>query len=160
MKKRKGFMSLLMVCVLALSCTVMSFAASNVPTLTLVNNEHNSNGERYIKVSWEGSSGTYQVQLDEDKNFRSPITKKRTSTQGKNYNFVLDDNVDATYYARVRLSNGQWSNVVVAEMENTSTSAGNAYFSTPSVPTLPNISGNITLSKIKIGSFTSTLFSR
>ena len=158
MKKTKGFVSMLMVCMLVFSCSIMSFAAAKAPVLSLEKNEYNSSGDRHIKVSWQGTSGTYQLQLDDDENFGSPVTKKRTSSQGKYYNFVLSDNVDDTYYVRVRLGNGEWSNVIAAEMENTSDAENNGYLSIPNVPSIPNISGSITFPNINLGNLNIPLF--
>lgn len=153
MKKTKKMIGFFMVCMLVFSCSMMSLAAGNVPVLTLEKNEYNSNGERYIKLSWEGTSGTYQLQLDDDENFKSPITKKRTSGQGKYYNFVLSENDDATYYARVRLANGNWSNIIVAEMEEIGESESNAYLQIPNLPSIPNITGSLTFPSFSFSGF-------
>ena len=137
----KKFLCLLLT-VLMVGCTVTAHAA-DAPVLTLEANEYNSNGERHIKVTWEGKSGTYQIQLDDDENFTDPIEKKRSSKQGAYWNFVLDENVDATYYIRVRLVNGEWSNVVVASMEEPIETESTSYFNFPKFPAIPDISGSI-----------------
>ena len=77
----KKFLCLLLTVTLMMGCVVTAHAA-DTPVLTLEANEYNSNGERHIKVSWEGNSGTYQIQLDDDENFTDPIEKKRSSKQG------------------------------------------------------------------------------
>ena len=134
---------------MVLNCTITAHAADAVPVLTLEANEYNSNGERHIKVTWEGKSGTYQIQLDDDENFTYPIEIKRSSKQGTYWNFVLDENVNATYYIRVRLVNGEWSNVVVASMEEPIETESTPYFSVPKLPTIPEISGSVQAPTIK-----------
>ena len=139
----KKILCLLLTVTLLMGCTVTAHAADKTPVLTLEANEYNSNGERHIKVTWEGKSGTYQIQLDDDENFTDPIEKKRSSKQGTYWNFVLDENVNATYYIRVRLVNGEWSNVVVASMEEPIETESTPYFSIPKLPTIPDISDSI-----------------
>lgn len=70
----------------------------------LVKNGYNSNGERHIKVDWEDVSGAdqYQLQISTDPRSRDCATVKRLPRQGTYYNFVLGEDVDATYYVRVR----------------------------------------------------------
>lgn len=108
-------------------------------TLQLESNEHNSNGERHIKVTWSGISGSAIVQLSDNEQFLNAIEKKRTSKQGTYYNFVLKENVDATYYIRVRSVNGGWSNVVVASAESKIESESTPYIPTPDIPKIPEI---------------------
>lgn len=144
----KKLISILLTLTMLCGLSMTALAANNTPILTLVNNEYNSNGERHIKVSWEGKSGTYQIQLDDDEDFGSPTIKK---TKNKYWNFVLKENVDATYYIRVRLGNGAWSEVLVASMDEIEGSTGNAYFDTHTLPSIPNISGVVKLPKLKIG---------
>ena len=144
----KKLVSILLVLTMVLGLSTTALASNNIPILTLEKNEYNSNGERHIKVSWECKSGTYQIQLDDDEDFRSPTIKK---TKNKYWNFVLKENVDATYYIRVRLGNGAWSEVLVADgKDNIEGSSGNAYFDTPTLPSIPNISGGVKLPKLKI----------
>lgn len=142
----KRIISILLAFTLLTGCITVH--ASTVPILKLEANEYNSNGERHIKVSWEGTSGTYQIQLDDDVNFESPIEKKRSSKQGTYWNFVLSENVDATYYIRVRLSNGEWSNTVVADIDEQNETEDTPYFSIPELPKVPDISGSITVPDI------------
>ena len=144
----KKILCLLLTVTLLMGCTATAHAADKTPVLTLEANEYNSNGERHIKVTWEGKSGTYQIQLDDDENFTDPIEKKRSSKQGAYWNFVLDENVDATYYIRVRLINGEWSNVVVASMEEPIETESTPYFSVPKLPTIPDISDSIEVPEI------------
>ena len=144
MKKNiKKLICIMVMATMILGSTLTAHAESKMPSLTLEANEYNSNGERHIKVSWEGTSGTYQIQLDDSANFESPIGKKRTSKQGRYYNFVLNENVDATYYIRVRLANGEWSNVVVADMGEPIETESTSYFNFPKFPVIPDISGSI-----------------
>lgn len=143
----KKLVSLLLVLTMVLGLSMTALASDNTFALTLEKNEYNSNGERHIKAAWTGKSGTYQIQLDDDKDFKSPISKK---TKNKFWNFVLKENVDATYYIRVRLGNGAWSDVVVASMDAIEESKGNAYFSVPALPSIPNISGGVKLPQLKI----------
>lgn len=121
MKKIQKILATLLTLAIVFSCTTTVLASSstknNTPILTLETNQYNSNGERHIKVTWTGDSGTYQIQIDDDSDFESPTTKKRPSKQGMYWNFVLNENVDATYYVRVRKNGGEWSNVVVAETD-------------------------------------------
>lgn len=143
----KKLISILLILTMLFGLSTTALAANNTLVLTLVKNEYNSNGERHIKVSWEGKSGTYQIQLDDDEDFGSPIIKK---TKNKYWNFVLKENVDATYYIRVRLGNGTWSEIIVANMDKIEESTGNAYFDTPTLPSIPNISGSVKLPKLNI----------
>ena len=144
MKKNiKKLICIMVMATMILGSTLTAHAESKMPSLTLEANEYNSNGERHIKVSWEGTSGTYQIQLDDSADFESPIGKKRTSKQGRYYNFVLNENVDATYYIRVRLANGEWSNVVVADMGEPIETESTSYFNFPKFPVIPDISGSI-----------------
>ena len=149
MKKNiKKLICIMVMATMILGSTLTAHAESKMPSLTLEANEYNSNGERHIKVSWEGTSGTYQIQLDDSADFESPIGKKRTSKQGRYYNFVLNENVDATYYIRVRLANGEWSNVVVADMGEPIETESTPYFSVPKLPTIPDISDSIEVPEI------------
>ena len=65
------------------------------------------------------------------------------------WNFVISENVEATYYIRVRLVNGEWSNVVVASMEEPIETESTPYFSVPKLPTIPDISGSVQAPTIK-----------
>lgn len=118
-------------------------------TLELESNEHNSNGERHIKVTWSGISGSAIVQLADNEQFENAIEKKRTRKQGTYYNFVLKENVDATYYIRVRSVNGEWSNVVVASLKNKIESESTPYIPTPELPEIPDVSGNVQVPEFK-----------
>lgn len=118
-------------------------------TLQLETNEYNSNGERHIKVTWSGISGSAIVQLSDNEQFLNAIEKKRTRTQGTYYNFVLKENVDTTYYIRVRSVNGGWSNVVVASAENKIESENTPYIPTPDIPEVPDVSGSVQIPDVK-----------
>lgn len=148
-KRMKKFMMTLLAIIMVLNCTITAHAADAVPVLTLEANEYNSNGERHIKVTWEGKSGTYQIQLADNENFDNPTVKTRSRKQGMYWNFVISENVEATYYIRVRLVNGEWSNVVVASMEEPIETESTPYFSVPKLPTIPDISGSVQAPTIK-----------
>lgn len=136
----KKLMCLLLVLTMLFGLSTTALAANDIPVLTLEKNEYNSNGERHIKVSWTGKSGTSQIQIDDDMNFGSPTIK---NTKNKYWNFVLKDNVDATYYVRVRIGSGNWSEVIVAEGKEVETPIkGNSYFETPKI-TIPNITNSV-----------------
>lgn len=149
----KKIICLLLMVTMVIGSSLTAHAESNTPSLTLDANEYNSNGERHIKVSWEGTSGTYQIQLDDDINFGSPIEKNRASKQEQYWNFVLSENVDATYYVRVRLVNGEWSNVIVASMDYPIESESDPYFTIPKLPTIPDISGGFKIPSIDFGNY-------
>lgn len=149
----KKLISLIMACTLTLCCSLTTFAADNAPVLTLEKNQYNSNGERHIKVEWDGVTGTYQLQIDDDVNFESPISKTRTSRQGQYYNFVLSENVDATYYVRVRLVNGEWSNIIVASMDELIEDENNPYLSTPTLPKIPDLFDSIKVPEINFDNY-------
>lgn len=146
----KKILAILLSSIMLVCCTTTAFAANSVsPILTLEANRYNENGERHIKVSWEGSSKSCALEIDDDEDFSSPETKTRTlyniTRNGKCYNFVLSDNVDDTYYIRVRYSNSEeWSNVVVAEIDN---STEDEKPNLPSYSFFPNLN-NIDWSKI------------
>lgn len=148
----KKTICLLLTITMLIGCSLYTQAESNSPILTLEKNQYNSNGERHIKISWEdASSGTYQLQIDEDVNFGSPVNKKRSSRQGKYYNFVLAENVDDTYYIRVCSSNGEWSNVVIADISEPIESENKPYFTIPKIPQIPTIDvSNIQFPTLKI----------
>lgn len=129
------------------SLTVM--ASDNIPVLTLKENEYNSNDERHIKIGWEGNKGTYEIQIDDDSDFNSTITKQRNTKQGFFYNFVLNENQDATYYIRVRVKNGDWSNVVTASIKEIIESETPSYIPPIKFPVIPNISSSIKIPNIK-----------
>lgn len=120
----KKILAVLLSSIMLICCTTTAFAANSVsPILTLETNRYNENGERHIKVSWEGLSKSCVLEIDDNEDFSSPETKTRTlynvTRNGKCYNFVLSENVDDTYYVRVRYSNSEeWSNVVIAEIDN------------------------------------------
>lgn len=118
-------------------------------TLELESNEYNSSGERHIKVTWSGGNGTTIIQLSDNEQFENAIEKKRTRKQGTYYNFVLKENVDATYYIRARSVNGEWSNVVVAGMENKIEIESAPYIPTPELPEIPDVSGSVQIPEIK-----------
>lgn len=116
----KKIVAILLTLIMVIGCSATAFAA-NAPTLTLEQSQYNSNGERHIKVSWTGDSKACTLEIDDNAEFVSPEVKTRSlyniSRNGKCYNFVLSENVDATYYIRIRYSNSEeWSNVVVAEI--------------------------------------------
>lgn len=145
MKNIKKLLAVLLSLIMLLSCTMTAFASNDTPVLKLEANQYNSNGERHIKVSWEGNSGTYQLQLSDNVDFENATVKKRSSKQGQYYNFVLSENVDETYYIRVRrLTNGEWSNTVIADMEeNAIETESTPYFKIPEIPSIPDISQSI-----------------
>lgn len=146
----KKLIAILLTLIMTIGCGTTVFAADNTaPVLTLEANRYNENGERHIKVSWEGSSKSCILEIDDNEDFSSPETKTRTlyniTRNGKCYNFVLSENVDDTYYIRVRYSNSEeWSNVVVAEIDN---STEDEKPNLPSYSFFPNLS-NIDWSKI------------
>ena len=156
---KKKLLSLMLVFVMVLACTMTVFAANDVPVLTLEKNQYNypynSDMERHIKVSWTKvyGSGTYQVQIDDNMNFESPIIKRTANTY---WNFVFSENADLTYYLRVKKMNGEWSNVVTAEPDNIIKSEVNPYFKVPTLPKIPDITNSIKITpkiivpKIKI----------
>ena len=83
MKKNiKKLICIMVMATMILGSTLTAHAESKMPSLTLEANEYNSNGERHIKVSWEGTSGTYQIQLDDSADFESPIGKKADKQAG------------------------------------------------------------------------------
>lgn len=142
---KKKLICLFVVLVLVFCSSVTAFAADNAPVLTLDKNQYNENGERHIKITWEGASKAYIIELDDNKYFSSPITKNREvyhiRKNGKFYNFVLSENVDATYYIRVRtVDNMLWSNVVIADIENNKNESENKpYFNIPKLPDIPKL---------------------
>lgn len=147
----KKLVSLIMVCVLMFCCSMTTFAEETVPVLTLEANEYNSNGERHIKVKWTGSDGTYQVQIDDNEEFESPTTKKKSCRQTGTWSFVLDKEDDSTYYIRVkRGTSGTWSNVVIADMDEPIESESTPYFTFPTIPKVPDISNSIKVPDISI----------
>lgn len=160
----KKILAILLSLIMAIGCTTTAFAANNVsPILTLEANRYNENGERHIKVSWEGSSKSCVLEIDDNEDFSSPETKTRTlynvTRNGKCYNFVLSDNVDDTYYIRVRYSNSEeWSNVVVAKIDNSTEDEKPNLPSYSFFPDLSNIDWskiiNIDWSKIQFPKFT------
>lgn len=139
----------IMIVAISLVTSACNVNAENTLTLQLESNEYNSNGERHIKVTWQGSNGTTIIQLSDNEQFLNAIEKKRASKQGTYYNFVLKENVDATYYIRVRSVDGEWSNVVVASTENKIESENTPYIPTPDIPEVPNVSENIQTPDIK-----------
>lgn len=156
---KKKLLSLILVFAMMLTCTTTAFAANDVPVLTLEKNQYNypynSDMERHIKVSWTKNygSGTYQIQLDDNANFESPVIKRTSNTY---WNFVFSENADLRYYLRVKKMNGEWSNVVVAEPDNVIESKANSYIKVPTLPKIPDITNSIkitpkiTVPKIKI----------
>ena len=158
----KKTIAILLTLIMVIGCSTTVFAASNSPILTLEKNQYNDNGERHIKVSWEGLSKSCILEIDDNEDFTSPETKTRSlynvTRNGKCYNFVLSENVDDTYYIRVRYSNSEeWSNVVIAEIDNKIEDEPNL----PSYSFVPNLSGidfsnliNIDWSKIKFPTLT------
>ena len=139
----KKTMGILLALALVFSCAFTTCAAGNA--LTLEKNQYNSNGERHIKVAWT-TKGMCELQLDDNANFESPIVKK---TSRKYYNFVLSENVDATYYVRVKALNGDWSNVVTADIEKPIESEKKPYIAIQNVPSIPKLT--INFSMIKFG---------
>ena len=160
----KKILAILLSSIMLICCTTTAFAANNVsPILTLEANRYNENGERHIKVSWEGLSKSCVLEIDDNEDFSSPETKTRTlynvTRNGKCYNFVLSENVDDTYYVRVRYSNSEeWSNVVIAEIDN---STEDEKPNLPSYSFFPNLNNidwskiiNVDWSKIQFPEFT------
>jgi hypothetical protein len=93
----------------------------------LQKNEYNSNGERHLKITWKAVNGAdaYQIEIADNPYFKNSETKRRVPRQGNYYNFVIDENVDATFYIRIRpifvIENyneeyitiyGRWTNLV------------------------------------------------
>lgn len=136
MKKKLFFLTLVFT---LLFCGAITVFADNKPVLSLEANQYNSNGERHIKVTWEGPKGSYELQIADNDDFKNAIIKKRSVNQGAFYNFVLDENVDATYYIRVRQLNKEWSNVVVADINKPIETEGKPYFTIPNAVKIPNI---------------------
>jgi hypothetical protein len=147
----KKLVGLLLTIIMVLGLSMTALASDITPVLSLEKNEYNSNGERHIKVAWTGKSGTYQIQLDDDINFGNPLNKRTTN---KYWNFVLDENVDSTYYIRVRLATGKWSEVVIAEGHESTISTDNAYLHKPNIPNIPNISGSVKLPQLYFRGYT------
>ena len=160
----KKILAILLSSITLICCTTTAFAANSVsPILTLEANRYNENGERHIKVSWEGLSKSCVLEIDDNEDFSSPETKTRTlynvTRNGKCYNFVLSENVDDTYYVRVRYSNSEeWSNVVIAEIDNSTEDEKPNLPSYSFFPDLSNIDWskiiNIDWSKIQFSKFT------
>ena len=150
---KKKIICLLLVVVLALGCSTTSFAAEqqcvggfqkeitshmktaasmieNMRKSTEValqkNNIHTD--YRHIKISWKkvDKAAQYEIQIADNIQFKDADSSKRLSKQGLYWNFSLRENIDATYYIRVRprfvyvfrgeyfTVYGRWSNVVVA----------------------------------------------
>lgn len=144
----KKFLVVMMIAIFLVT-SACNVNAENTLTLQLESNEYNSNGERHIKVTWQAGNGTTIIQLSDNEQFQDAIEKKRTSKQGAYYNFVLQENVDATYYIRVRSVDGEWSNVVVADAENKIESESTPYIPTPELPEIPDVSENIQVPDVK-----------
>ncbi len=150
---KKKIICLLLVVVLAFGCSTTSFAAEqqciggfqkeitsymktaasmieNMRKSTEVTLEKNNihTDYRHIKITWEKVSEAtqYEIQIADNPMFRDVQSSKRLSKQGLYWNFSIKENIDATYYIRVRprfvyvfrgeyfTMYGRWSNVVVA----------------------------------------------
>lgn len=147
---KKKIICLLLVVVLALGCSTTSFAAEqcvkgyqitaymktaasmieNMCKTTDVTLEKNNihTDYRHIKIKWEkvDKAAQYEIQIADNPAFKNADSSKRLSKQGLYWNFSLRENIDATYYVRVRprfvyvwndeyiTVYGRWSNVVVA----------------------------------------------
>ena len=89
----KKVIAILLTLIMTIGCTTTVFASNTSPVLTLEKNQYNENGERHIKVSWEGSSKSCVLEIDDNEYFNSPETKTRSlynvTRNGKCYNFVL-----------------------------------------------------------------------
>lgn len=151
----KKITTLLLALLMAFTIT-MPVSAASAPVLTLDKNQYNENDERHIKIKWEGPSKSYVIEIDDNEDFTSPTMKVRSvyhiRKNGKFYNFVLSENVDATYYIRIRtIDSNEWSNVVIADIEeNKIESKPTAYLPMVDMPEIPDISGSIKIPKIKI----------
>lgn len=150
---KKKIICLLLVVVLAFGCSTTSFAAEqqcagsfkkeitsymktatsmfgNMRKSTEVTLEKNNihADYRHIKITWEkvSEAAQYEIQIADNPMFRDVQSSKRLSKQGLYWNFSIKENIDATYYIRVRprfvymfrseyiTVYGRWSNVVVA----------------------------------------------
>lgn len=150
---KKKIICLLLVVVLVFGCSTTSFAAEQqciggfrkeiatyTKTATSIienmrkstevalqkNNIHSD--YRYIKITWEkvSEAAQYEIQIADNPMFKDADSSKRLSKQGLYWNFSIKENIDATYYIRVRprfvyrfrgeyiTMYGRWSNVVVA----------------------------------------------
>lgn len=153
MKKSKKIICLLLTFILAMSCTTTAFAAEkpnaaefqkkitsymksaasmfeNMCKTTDVTLERNNihTDYRHIKIKWEkvDKAVQYEIQIADNIQFKDADSSKRLSKQGLYWNFSLRENIDATYYVRVRprfvyvfrgeyfTMYGRWSNVIVA----------------------------------------------
>lgn len=153
MKKSKKIICLLLTFILAMSCTTTAFAAEkpnaaefqkkitsytksaasmfeNMCKTTEVTLEKNNihTDYRHIKIKWEkvDKAAQYEIQIADNIQFKDAESSKRLPKQGLYCNFSLRENIDATYYVRVRprfvyvwngeyfTIYGRWSNVVVA----------------------------------------------
>lgn len=151
---KKKIISLLLTFILVLCCTTTAFAADeskcaatfqgkmavymksaasmfeNMCKSTEVTLEKNNihTDYRHIKIKWEkvDKAAQYEIQIADNPAFKNADSSKRLSKQGLYWNFSLRENIDATYYIRVRprfvyvfrgeyfTVYGRWSNVVVA----------------------------------------------
>ena len=149
---KKKIICLLLVVVLVLGCSTTSFAAEqciggsreeiasytktaasmfeNMRKSTEVTLEKNNihTDYRHIKVTWKkvSEAAQYEIQIADNPAFKDADSSKRLPKQGLYWNFSLRENIDATYYIRVRprfvymfrgeyfTMYGRWSNVVVA----------------------------------------------
>lgn len=98
-------------------CTTPVHAEEKTTVLTMEANGITDVGNRHIKVTWEKVENTnlYQLEIADNDEFENAIIKK---TNRLYWNFAsVPGDVKGTYYIRVKPIDGQWSNVVVAELK-------------------------------------------
>lgn len=151
MKKTKRMVSLLLAAITVLGCSMTTMAAnesnyytgrfSSLTALTktsltetvleLEKNQFNQQDQRQIKVDWNDvdDATDYQLQVATDSQFKNCVLDKQVlAARGTYYTVLLDEDVNETYYLRVRprvtyakygdtffRKYGSWSNVVTAD---------------------------------------------
>lgn len=113
----KKLIYFLLITALIVCCTTPVHAEEKTTELTLEANGITDVGNRHIKVRWEKVEDTnlYQLELADNDEFENAVIK-RTNRLYWNFASVPGDK-NGTYYIRVKPIDGQWSNVVVAELK-------------------------------------------
>ena len=102
---------------------------SEKPIVTIESNVITTEGNRYIKFTWNDiGAKRYIIQIADNSEFNNAKQSEKLTLKGTYYNFTTNSNKEGTYYIRVCPQfeqgkvnkkiiyvNGQWSDIVIAK---------------------------------------------